>query len=155
MSSPEHTLATDDASVSETVVPRSRKPLRVVGVLAAIVALAFASTACTPEQTAKDAIAKYWGSNAACAERIVDRESNFQADAVNPSSGTTGLFQLHPTHKTWIKQKYGYDFSEMKDPYKNARVAKGLSSEAHRIYGDGWQPWRIGGGIIRAGGCPA
>lgn len=155
MSSPEHTLATDDVNVAATEVPRSRKPLRLVGVLAAVVALAFASTACTPEETAKDAIAQYWGANAPCAERIVDRESNFQADAVNPSSGTTGLFQLHPTHKTWIKQKYGYDWSEMKDPYKNSRVAKGLSSEAHRMYGDGWQPWRYGGQIIRSGGCPA
>ena len=106
--------------------------------------------------TAKDAIAKYWGSkNSPCAERIADRESNFDPTAVNRSSGTVGLFQIHPTHATWIRNTYGYEMSELTDPYKNAKVAAGLSAEAYRYYGDGWQPWRIGGKVIRGGGCPA
>ena len=109
-----------------------------------------------PTAWAKQAILKHWGSkNAPCAERIVDRESNFQADAINSSSGTVGLFQIHPTHATWIKNKYGYAMSELTNPDKNAEVAAGLSAEAYRYYGDGWQPWRFGGKVIRGGGCPA
>ncbi len=154
MSSPESTQVIDGIA-PRAKVRRSTRGLRIAGCLAAIVAVGFTSTACTPEEVARDAIATYWGPYTACAERIVDRESNFQADAVNPSSGTTGLFQIHPTHATWIRNTYGYSFSEMTDPYKNSRVAKGLSSEAHRYYGDGWQPWRLSGRVAPGGGCPA
>jgi len=101
------------------------------------------------------AISDHWGRNAPCAERIVQRESRFQAAAVNPSSGTTGLFQIPPVHKPWIKRTFGYEFEEMKDPFKNSEVAKALSAEAHRMYKDGWQPWRSGGRRIPGGGCPA
>ena len=155
MSSPDTAEAIEDVAVANTGVRRSSRSLRVVGGLVAIVAVAFASTACTPEATAKDAIARYWGRYSACAEKVVDRESNFEAGAVNGSSGTTGLFQIHPVHTMWIKATYGYDFSEMKNPYKNSRVAKGLSSEAHRYWGDGWQPWRTSGRATPNGGCPA
>jgi hypothetical protein len=145
----------DDVTHPTATARHGGRSVRVVGCLLAVVALAFASTACTPEQTAKDAIQRYWGNYSACAERIVDRESNFQADAVNPSSGATGLFQIMPSHSSWIRSTYGYSFSEMKDPYKNSRVAKGLSNKAYGYWGDGWQPWRIGSGPIRGGGCPA
>jgi hypothetical protein len=155
VSSPENTLAVEDATVPTTKVRRSTRSLRIVGCLLALVAVAFTSTACSPEMVAKDAIDRYWSSGAPCAERIVDRESNFQAGAVNPSSGTTGLFQIHPTHDAWIRRTYGYAFSEMKDPYKNSRVARGLFAEAQRYYGDGWQPWRLDGRVVRSGGCPA
>lgn len=154
MSSPDPAEATEDITVPTIEARRSRRSLRVGGCLLAVVALAFASTACTPEQTAKDAIRKYWTKYSACAERVVERESNFQADAVNPSSGTTGLFQIHPVHSKWIKSTYGYDFSEMKDPYKNSRVAKGISDQAYAYWRDGWQPWRLNGRAIRNGGCP-
>jgi len=150
-----NTAANEDQQVPTTVVRRRRTALKVVLPLLALMTVAFATTACSPEETAKDAIEKYWGKYSDCAERIVDRESRFNASAVNPSSGTTGLFQIHPTHAKWIKATYGYDFSEMKDPYKNSRVAKGLSSEAYKYWGDGWQPWRISGGAQRGGGCPA
>ena len=134
---------------------RRRRPWRLVLGLLAVLAIAGATSACTPEGVAKMAIAEHWGPNTACAERIVQRESRFQAAAVNPRSGTTGLFQIHPVHKTWIKNTFGYDFSEMKDPGKNAEVAKALSSEAYRLYRDGWQPWRTGGRRVPGGGCPA
>ncbi len=48
--------------------------------------LAFATAACTPEQISKDAISKYWGHNAACAEKIAQRESGLQPDAVNSTA---------------------------------------------------------------------
>ncbi len=155
MTSPEHTAATEDHEVPAASVRRSRTSLRIFGPFLAVAALAFASTACTPVDTAHDAIARYWGPYVACAEKIVARESGFNASAVNPVSGATGLFQIHPTHATWIKATYGYTFAEMKDPYKNSRVAKGLSSEAYRYWRDGWQPWRLGGRSAPNGGCPA
>ncbi len=147
---------TETATDVEVPARRSRKRWQLGVALLAIAGIALLSTACTPETVAKDAIAKYWGSkNSPCAERIADRESNFDPTAVNRSSGTVGLFQIHPTHATWIRNTYGYEMSELTDPYKNAKVAAGLSAEAYRYYGDGWQPWRIGGKVIRGGGCPA
>lgn len=134
---------------------RSRKAINLAVGLVAVVGIAFATTACTPEEIAKDAIAEHWGGNAACAERIAQRESGMQADAVNRSSGATGLFQLMPLHKTWIKSELGYEFSEMKDPYKNAEAAKLLSDKNYKAYGDGWAPWRLSGRAIKGGGCPA
>lgn len=156
MSSTDTAAAIDDTPVATTTARPRRRVLRILGVLTAVIALAFASTSCTPRKVAQDAIVQYWGSNyATCAELIVKRESGFNAAAVNPSSGTTGLFQIHPTHATWIRNRFGYAFSEMKDPYKNAQVAKALSAEAHRYYGDGWQPWRLSGRAAPGGGCPA
>ncbi len=154
---PSNTPATDTTSsgVTKSEVRRSRSVWRLALGLVAVLALAGTTSACSPEEVAKMAIADHWGGHAACAERIVNRESRFQADAVNPSSGTTGLFQIHPTHKPWIQRTFGYQFHEMKDPFKNAEVAKALSAEAHRMWGDGWAPWRIGGGRHPGGGCPA
>lgn len=143
---------TDGAPESEA---RRRRPWRLVLGLLAVLAIAGATTACTPEEVAKMAISDHWGRNAPCAERVVHRESRFQAEAVNPRSGTTGLFQIHPVHAPWIKRTFGYEFAEMKDPFKNSEVAKALSAEAYRMYKDGWQPWRSGGRRIPGGGCPA
>lgn len=139
----------------QSKVRRSRKAIHLSIGLVAVVGLAFATTACTPEMQAKDAIAQYWGGNAKCAERIAQRESGMQPDAVNRSSGATGLFQLMPLHKTWIKNELGYDFSEMKDPYKNAEAAKLLSDKNYKAYKDGWAPWRLSGRADPGGGCPA
>jgi len=153
VTSPAHT-ATAEAE-PKRAVRRSRKAIQLSIGLLALVGIAITTTACTPEAIAKAAIADNWGSNAACAERIVERESNFQADAVNRSSGATGLFQLMPLHATWIKNELGYDFSEMKDPYKNAEAAKLLSYKNYKAYGDGWAPWRLSGRANPGGGCPA
>lgn len=155
MTSPAPSPANEDLTVPKARVRRSRLRWQLALSLLAVVGVAMTTSACTPEFVAKDAISRYWGGNSACAARIVDRESNFQADAVNRSSGTIGLFQIHPTHKAWVKRTFGYDFAELKDPAKNAKVAKGLSAEAYRAYRDGWQPWRIGGAIRPGGGCPA
>lgn len=154
MTSPAHT-ETAAPTEPQSSVRRSRKAIHLSIGLLAVVGLAFATTACTPEAMAKDAIAQHWAGNAKCAERIAQRESGMQPDAVNRSSGATGLFQLMPLHKTWIKNELGYDFSEMKDPYKNAEAAKLLSDKNYRAYGDGWAPWRLSGRAIPGGGCPA
>lgn len=139
----------------QSKVRRSRKAIHLTVGLLAIVGIAFATTACTPEMMAKDAISQEWGGNASCAQRIAQRESGLQPDAVNRSSGATGLFQLMPLHRTWIKNELGYDFSEMKDPYKNAEAAKRLSDKNYAAYGDGWAPWRLSGRANPGGGCPA
>lgn len=155
MTSPVPTTTLEDVSPSQPVVRRSRTRWSLAGGLLLVVALAFSTAACTPETVAKAAIKKHWGGNAACAEKIVERESRYQADAVNSSSGATGLFQLMPLHAKWIKAELGYEFSEMKDPSKNAEAAKLLSSKNYAAYGDGWAPWRLSGRAIRGGGCPA
>ena len=154
MTSPAHT-ETAAPTEPQSKVRRSRKAIHLSIGLLAIVGTAFATTACTPEMVAKDAIAQHWGGNAKCAQRIAQRESGMQPSAVNSSSGATGLFQLMPLHKTWIKSELGYDFSEMKDPYKNSEAAKRLSDKNYKAYGDGWAPWRLSGRAIRGGGCPA
>jgi soluble lytic murein transglycosylase-like protein len=139
----------------QSKVRRSRKAIHLSIGLVAVVGLAFATTACTPEAMSRDAIAQHWGGNAKCAEKIAQRESGLQPDAVNRSSGATGLFQLMPLHAKWIKAELGYDFSEMKDPYKNAEAAKLLSDKNYKAYGDGWAPWRLSGRATPGGGCPA
>jgi soluble lytic murein transglycosylase-like protein len=146
---------TADAQASPVVTRRSRKSWRLAVSLVAIVAVMFASAACTPKMSPQEAVRKHWGKLTPCAERIVKRESGYNPEAVNKSSGATGLFQLMPSHARWIKSKFGYDFSEMKDAEKNAEVAKALSAEAYRYWGDGWQPWRLSSRAIPGGGCPA
>lgn len=153
MTSPESTETV--ATTATSKVLRSRKAIQLSIALVAVVGIAFATTACTPEVVAKDAIEQNWGRNADCAERIAQRESGLQPDAVNSRSGATGLFQLMPLHKTWIKNELGYDFSEMKDPYKNAEAAALLSAKSYKAYGDGWTPWRLSGKANPGGGCPA
>ena len=154
MTSPAHTDATLTPEPKRSV-RRSRRAINLSVGLVAVVGLAFATAACTPEEMAKDAIAQHWGKNAACAEKIAQRESGMDPTAVNRYSGATGLFQLMPLHKTWIKSDLGYDFSEMKDPYKNAEAAKLLSDKNYKAYGDGWAPWRLSGRALPGGGCPA
>lgn len=138
-----------------TVVRRNLKLSGVVVALVAALALTMATSACTPGGTPQQAVQYWWGSDTWCANRIVQRESGFNPYAVNRTSGATGLFQLMPSHASWIKAEFGYDFSEMKDSSKNAQVARALYWRAYRYWGDGWQPWRISSSAIRGGGCPA
>ncbi len=154
MTSPAHT-ETAPATAPQSKVRRSRKATHLTIGLLAVMTIAFATTACTPKLTAKDAIADHWGKQASCAEKIAQRESGLQPNAVNRGSGATGLFQLMPLHKNWIKGELGYDWSQIKDPYKNAKAAKRLSDKNFAAYGDGWAPWRLSGRAIRGGGCPA
>lgn len=144
MNSPANVSTPTDRNRSETETPRSHRRLaRVALSLLALTAVAMATTSCTPEEIAKDAIYKHFGPvNGVCAERIVHRESRFQAEVVNPRSGTTGLFQIHPVHAGWIRDEFGYSMNDLKDPYRNAEVAHALAAKAYKMYGDGWQPWR-------------
>jgi len=134
---------------------RSRR-VRLVATLAGVLAVALLSAACTPQQIAEDAVAKYFTSaQAPCADKIVKRESNYNASAVSPDGLNIGLFQINKVHLSWITSTYGYSWTDLKDPDKNAQVAKGLSNAAKAYYGDPWQPWRLDGKARTDGSCAA
>ena len=114
------------------------------------------AAACTPQQIAEDAVAKYFTSaQAPCADKIVARESNYNASAVSADGLNIGLFQINKVHLAWITATYGYSWADLKDPYNNSRVAKGLSNAAQSAYHDPWQPWRPDGKPRTDGSCPA
>lgn len=130
---------------------RRRSALTLLGVALAAVVMVAGVGACTPENRAKQAIAQYWGADTACANRIVYRESRYQAAAVSPTNDY-GLFQLNATaNAQWIRNELGYTLQDLKDPYKNSRAARVLYGKAQQMWGDGWKPWRLRSGS----GCPA
>lgn len=53
------------------------------------------------------------------------------SDAINPSSGTKGLWQIHPVHAKILAS------GNWRDPVDNARMAKAVWDEA----GQKWTPW--------------
>ncbi|HET8931595.1 MAG TPA: transglycosylase SLT domain-containing protein [Acidimicrobiales bacterium] len=136
---------------------RSRRPrFRAVTVaLCAVAVLGFSAVSCTPQEVAQVAVSNaFEPGQRDCAMRIVQRESNYQADALSPDWLNIGLFQINHVHSDWIRRTYGYEFKDLFDATKNARVARGLSDAAQSYYGDRWQPWRYGGQVIRNGPCP-
>lgn len=157
MITPEHTPVTSaEQLASRPRGRRYRRPARFAVALLVALGLAVSLTGCSPEAVARAAIEHHWNPyNTDCAMRIVDRESNFQADAVNPYSGATGLFQMMPLHADWIQAELGYSWGEMTDATKNAHAAKRLSTKAYYQTGDGWWPWRLDGQPRPGGGCPA
>lgn len=154
MSSPEHTETVEGPEVVRSSVPRSRKRGSAAIIAVAIASVALLITACQPI-TPRQAVKGHWGHNFDCADRIIQRESGWNPDAVSPGGGNIGLFQMNAYHKTWIKNELGYSWNDLKDPSKNAHAAKVLSTKAYNQWGDGWQPWRLDGSIRPGGGCPA
>lgn len=154
MSTPD-LAATSDTEAPQPKARRGRRPARFAVALFVAAGFIATLTGCSPQDVARAAIEPNWGGNTNCAMRIVARESNYQADAVNRSSGATGLFQMMPQHAGWIRAEMGYSFSDMKDAGKNAAAAQRLSQKAYRQTRDGWWPWRIGGQARPGGGCPA
>lgn len=130
-----------------------RRTLRTTLAITAAGAVGMVTTACVPTDN-YEAVERWWHNHMDCASRIIDRESGWNADAVSPGGGNIGLFQINKVHASWIQDRYGWSFSELKDPNKNARVAKALSNQAYDYYGDRWQPWRLDG-KPRPSGCPA
>ena len=49
---------------------------------------------------------------------IIERESDFQPDVVNPFSGCVGLMQLHPSTLKWLERETGCVYNPY-DPYQN------------------------------------
>ena len=64
---------------------------------------------------------------------VVWAESRGDPDAVNPTSGTCGLFQIHPVHWRRFERFGGWGWCT--DPKANLLVA-------HEIWLEqGWRPW--------------
>ena len=61
-------------------------------------------------------------------------ESRGRATVVNPSSGTVGLFQIHPIHRRRVEY-LGYRFEQLLDPRVNLAVAFNIWAE------QGFGPW--------------
>lgn len=66
---------------------------------------------------------------------IVRRESNFHPEAINPSSGTVGLFQIRPSVHAWRWESRGWTYADMQTAEPNIEIAWELYSE------QGWSPW--------------
>jgi hypothetical protein len=151
---------TTDHREATTVPGRrgSRRPRArwATAALLAVAVLGFSAVSCTPEEVASIAVSNaFEPARRDCAMRIVERESNYRADALSSDWLNIGLFQINHVHADWIRRTYGYEFKDLFDANKNARVARGLSDSAQSYYGDRWQPWRYGGQVIRNGPCPA
>ena len=149
------------AAIATTDVPsvpqrgRASARLRLTVAAGAIGAVALLGTACQPTRSPQAAVKQYFGSQTTCANRIVQRESRWVPTAVSAGGGNIGLFQINKVHAGWISRELGYSYSSLTDPYRTAHTAKVIYNKAQAAYGDGWQPWRIGGKAIRGGGCPA
>lgn len=61
---------------------------------------------------------------------VIWAESRGDPEAVNPTSGTCGLYQIHPIH--WRRFNA---WSDCTDPAANQRVAHAIWLE------QGWRPW--------------
>lgn len=68
------------------------------------------------------------------AARVAFGESSYRPDIVNPQSGTTGMFQIHPIHQANLAQQ-GMGFQDMTDLEKNIQFAAWLQGQ------QGWNPW--------------
>lgn len=77
--------------------------------------------------------------------RIMRCESTFQPGVTNPSSGTRGLFQIHPGWSTswgWpgpLVSDLGYTWDQMYEVWPNVHVAYVIWSNS------GWGPWTCRG----------
>jgi peptidoglycan hydrolase CwlO-like protein len=73
--------------------------------------------------------------------RIIDCESNGDADAVNPYSGAAGLFQFLPSTWASASPQAGYGGSSALDPEANIATAAWLANYYHELGYDYWHAW--------------
>jgi soluble lytic murein transglycosylase-like protein len=66
---------------------------------------------------------------------VAQRESNFDPNAYNPSSGASGVFQFIPSTWAWASEQAGYGGAS---PFK-ARANVGTAAWVVANYG--WAPW--------------
>ncbi len=119
------------------------KSLRILIVAAAIGALALSTGACAaPRQSGdavQNAIAQNFGDYPAMNQKAVAVarcESGLDPNAYNPNGGYYGLFQLSRYWHEGLANSMGYQWSQINDPYVNARVARQVYNQA-----GGWGPW--------------
>ena len=65
---------------------------------------------------------------------VIECESRWRADAVNPASGAAGLLQIHPIHRARV-ERMGYSWADMLHPAANVRVGLAIWRE------QGFAPW--------------
>lgn len=117
---------------------------RLRSVLAALALVgAFGLAACDPgpsqaatPSTAQDAINQAFGPIADQATRVAQCESGLDPSAVSPGGGNYGLFQINTVHAGQFPSVTGQPWSDVLDPYANARYAVWLYNAS-----GGWGPW--------------
>ncbi len=113
---------------------------RIILIAVCLASLALASTACTRTTSSLAAIrANFPGSQYDKAVRVARCESGLDPAAVSPGGGNWGLFQINTVHKTTVA-RLGYSWTQIRNPYVNARVARYIYDDAARR-GSGWAPW--------------
>jgi septal ring factor EnvC (AmiA/AmiB activator) len=73
--------------------------------------------------------------------RIIQCESLGDADAYNPYSGASGLFQFLPSTWATTAPKAGFSGSSVFDPVANIGTAFWLADRYHDLGQSYWQPW--------------
>ena len=95
------------------------------------------TTACDEDAAVQLAIHEYFpGSQNAKAKRVAQCESGMNPNAVSPGGQNHGLFQINLVHRNTV-QSMGYSWSQIYDPFVNARVARHIFDAA----GGSWSPW--------------
>lgn len=111
---------------------------RILVTIVCSVGLIIGIAACTPEEMAKDAIRKHFPEAQQDKAIAVARcESGLNPAVSSPGGGNVGLFQIN--RQTWqpTVERMGYEWTQMTDPYVNAKVARMVFDEA----GGTWGPW--------------
>ena len=101
-----------------------------------VIGLVAGLAACDEQTSVRTAIQQNFGSQYDKAVRVADCESGLNPRAVSPGGGNHGLFQINTVHKPMV-QGMGYSWTQIYDPYVNARVAKRIFDSA----GGSWSPW--------------
>ncbi len=105
-------------------------------ILVMALAVTLGAGACEPRSgggSVHGAIRQYFPEQYNTAVRIATCESNLNPRAVSPTNDH-GLFQINYIHRSRVNSM-GYSWSQIYDPYVNARVARSLYNES------GWRPW--------------
>jgi hypothetical protein len=85
---------------------------------------------------AQNAINIAFGGLAPQATRVARCESGLNPAAVSPGGGNWGLFQINRVHAGQFQAVTGQPWSQVLDPYANARYARWLYNTS-----GGWGPW--------------
>jgi hypothetical protein len=100
-------------------------------------ALVIAASACSAEDVSRSAIQYYFPDQYDKALSVATCESNLNPSAVSPGGGNWGLFQINKIHASLVAS-LGYQWSEMTNPFLNARVARIIYNQS------GWRAWSCG-----------
>lgn len=93
--------------------------------------------------------AGFRGDDLATIVAIAGRESGWSADAMNPNTSDTGMWQINfSAHKEWLKGLGITKREHLKNITNNARAAYYLYNA------DGWRPWRASASSDFLGGAP-